>query len=81
MIAKPPQTSSAHPARTPPGYLIRERRPGDDEHLVAAENAANRLFVDHGYPQLADDGFADAAAFRHMIGDGRVFVAAEPGGG
>jgi GNAT superfamily N-acetyltransferase len=59
----------------PPGYAIRLRDPEDDLHLVAAENAASALFADHGYPQLADDGFPDVASFRAMIGDGEVFVA------
>jgi GNAT superfamily N-acetyltransferase len=44
---------------------------------VAAENAANRLLADHGYPELAEDGFPDVASFREMIGDGGVFVATE----
>ncbi|MEX0954807.1 MAG: GNAT family N-acetyltransferase [Rhizobiaceae bacterium] len=46
---------------------------------MAAENAACRLFGDHGYPELADDGFPDVASFREMIGDGAVFVAVEAG--
>jgi GNAT superfamily N-acetyltransferase len=38
------------------------------------------VFADHGYPQLADDGFPDVAAFREMIGDGAVFTAAQTAG-
>lgn len=68
------------PTGIPPGYAIRERLPGDDEFLVAAENAANRLLAGHGYPQLADDGFPDVAAFREMVGSGAVFVAVDLGG-
>jgi GNAT superfamily N-acetyltransferase len=61
----------------PPGYRIRVRAPTDDPRLVEVENAAGRLFAHHGYPQLADDGFPDAAEFRRMIGNGAVFVAVD----
>ncbi|MBO6717075.1 MAG: GNAT family N-acetyltransferase [Rhizobiaceae bacterium] len=60
----------------PPGYAIRDRLPGDDAQLVTVENAACLLFADHGYPELAEDGFPDVVSFREMIGDGAVFVAA-----
>jgi GNAT superfamily N-acetyltransferase len=67
------------PFPCPPGYEIRPRDPADDADLVAVENAASRLFGDHGYPELADDGFPDVASFREMIGDGVVFVAVDAG--
>lgn len=64
----------------PIGYRIRARTPEDDSHLVAAENAANRLLAGHGYPALAEDGFPDVDAFRHLIGDGTVFAAVDAAG-
>lgn len=67
-------------SRWPPGYRIRPRDPADDAHLVATENAANRLFAEHGYPELAEGGFPDVDEFRRMIGDGAAFVAEEAGG-
>lgn len=77
---KYPDTEADLPFPCPVGYEIRPRDPADDAHLVAAENAASRLFGEHCYPELADGGFPDIASFREMIGDGAVFVAVEAGG-
>ena len=49
--------------------------PQDDERLVAVENAAGRLFAAHGYPQIAEDGFEDAAQLRSTLSGGDIFVA------
>ncbi len=43
----------------PPGYSIRAHRPADDAALLRIENRAAQLFRAHGYPEIADNPFAD----------------------
>ena len=73
----PPTLSSLYDC--PPVYLIRSVMPQDDERLVAVENAAGRLFAAHGYPQIAEDGFEDAAQLRRTLSGGDMFVAVDAG--
>ena len=61
----------------PPGYRIRGGTPEDDARLVAIENAAGRLFADHGYPAIAEDGFENAAQLRNILSGGDMFVAVD----
>ena len=61
----------------PPGYRIRAGTPADDERLVAIENAAGRLFADHGYQAVAQDGFENAAQLRSILRGGDMFVAVD----
>lgn len=61
----------------PPGYLIRAGTPADHGRLVEIENAAGRLFANHGYPQIADDGFENVEQLRAVLRGGSVFVAAD----
>lgn len=74
----PPDIEPWNGINVPSGYRIRYRNSDDDRRLIAVENAAGRLFGDHGYPQLVDDGFSNIEEFRHMLAGGEVFVATGP---
>ncbi|MBO6540180.1 MAG: GNAT family N-acetyltransferase [Rhizobiaceae bacterium] len=71
----PPLDYSQHDC--PPGYRIRSGTPADDERLVAIENAAGRLFADHGYQAVAEDGFENVAQLRSILRSGDMFVAVD----